>query len=707
MGFFKRDGIGDFYNDESIGIDVRRLRLSGLYTLAAVILAVPCFLIAGYDGYIYIVCLASIILQSICYIIYRYTNDATITSIIFCYMVNLVVIPLFFIYAGGIYGGMEFIFICGLIDGIFLMDGIVRLVSEIVFFLWYIAVIVYTYYNGNLIHNVPDGFIAVFSILMCITFTSFIFLVIKYYERCLLLAKQKSVEESVVQSIRSAETKSRFLSNVSHELRTPMNAIIGMSGIIQNSDTEGELTEEISIITRNARDLLSTINSILDYSRLESQKLTLTYDQFEFDTMMRELVSEASIRTEEKGIDFFVDIDPDSPNVLYGDYFQLEMILQDLIRDAIDSVSDGRVYFRIKGKFSKDKSKARFIAEISDTGEGISEEDLATIYSSFETYDSRQDSRIKRLGLKYSVFKGILKLMNGDFEIKSLRDVGTTIRISFEVFTVERIVLADKAFTIGKRVLLYVYGEKGGSYLEESFTPFGVLLDTAYSPDMFAKFYSNGTYSYIFISDAGYEDVCDLIKESDKSRTRIITDRMGTPADFGGLRIVRRPLSTINLSDIFFERWDDMDYSGEKTSDGFTAPDATILIVDDNMVNLKVAESMLSRYKITTRICESGYNGIEIMKSESFDMVFMDQVMPGMDGFEAMKLIRSSLVIRGARRIPIVCMTADSSADIREKVLSAGFNDFLSKPVKETELERILLTYLPDDKIRMSVPDAG
>ncbi|MBQ9605935.1 MAG: response regulator [Lachnospiraceae bacterium] len=707
MGKLKSRLLNDFFYDESLKLEIRLLRLAALYTIAAVIFAVPCFMIAGYDASAYIVCVVSLVLLTGLFCIFIYTRDITLVSVLFCYVINLIILPLFFIYAGGVYGGLEFLFLCGLIDGAFLLKGMVRLISEAAFFIWYTAVILYSGYNTKLVRNIPGGLMAVFSMAMCIIFCTLIFLVIMSYERYLLKAKRENVKEAVRLSTRSAEMKSRFLSNVSHELRTPMNAVIGMSGIIQNSDTSGELTEEISIITHNARDLLSTINSILDYSRLESDKLSLSFDQFEFDTMMREIVSEASIRTEEKGIDLFIDIDPDSPNVLYGDHIQLEMILQDLIRDAIDSVSDGRVYFKIKGRFSKDKSRAFFNAEISDTGEGISEEDLATIYSSFETYDSRQDSRIKRLGLKYSVFRGILQLMGGNFEIRSLKNVGTTIMVSFEVFTVERMVLADRTFTVGKRVLLYAYGEKGASYMEEAFVPFGVILDVAYSPDVFAKMYKGGGYRYIFISEEGFEDVADLIREQDRPSVCVITDRMGTPADFYNMRIIRRPVSALNLSDVFFERWEDMDYTGGKPGDGFIAPDAKVLVVDDNMVNLKVAESLLAKYKVGVRICESGFNAIDILKNENFDIVLMDQVMPGMDGFEAMKLIRSSLVIRGARRMPIVCMTADAGGDIRDKVMNAGFNDYLSKPVKETELERILLTYISDDKIRMPVADAG
>lgn len=707
MDWIRKKLFSDFYYDETIELDRRMLKLLGIYSLAAVILAAPCFAIAKYDSSAYIVLVLSLLLLSSVYGYFTIKKDAFIVSIVFCYVLNIIVIPLFFIYAGGIYGGIEFLFLCGLVNGVFLLKGMIRTVSEAVYIIWYTSLVIYSGFRPGIIHNVPEGLGAVFSMAMCIIFSTSIFLLIMDYERYLLNSRRKNVEETVKQSLMSAEKKSRFLSNVSHELRTPMNAIIGISGIIQNSDVDGELTEEISIITHNARDLLSTINSILDYSRLESDKLSLSYDQFEFDTMLREIVSEASIRSEEKGIDLFVDIDPDSPNVLYGDHIQLEMILQDLIHDAIDSVSDGRVHLKISGAFSKDRSRARFTAEISDTGAGISEEDLNSIYSSYEVYDSRQDSRIKRLGLKYSVFRGILKLMNGDFEIKSLKNVGTTVTVSFEAFTVEHIVVADKAFTVGSRVLLYVYGEKGSMYLEESFVPFGVLLDVAYSPDVFAKLYSEGVYKYIFISEAGYIDVADILKEQDKEKVFVITDRMGTPGDFDNLKIVRRPLSSLNLSDIFFERWEEMDYTGINIGDRFSAPDAKILVVDDNMVNLKVAESLLMKYKVNVRICESGFSAIEMMKNESFDIVLMDQVMPGMDGFEALKLIRSSLVIRGARRMPIICMTADSGGDIREKVLSGGFNDYLAKPVKEKELERVLLDYLPDEKIVMSVAEAG
>ena len=598
-----------FYN-ESIKLEVRLLRLVALYSVAAVILAVPCFFIAGYDISVYIAAGISLLLLAGVFGIYIYTKDVKLVSLLFCYVINLIILPLLFLYTGGVYGGIEFLFLCGLVDGLFLLHGLAKLVSETLFSVWYITIVIYTGFRPEMLRNVPEGAVVVFSMAVCVTLSTLIFLIIMDYERYLLNAKRANVEEAVRLSTKSAETKSRFLSNVSHELRTPMNAVIGMSGIIQNSDINGDLTEEISIITHNARDLLSTINSILDYSRLESDKLTLSYDQFELDTMLREIVNEAAIGTEEKGVDLFIDIDPDSPNVLYGDHIQIGMILQDLIHDAIDSVTDGRVYFKIRGHYSKDKSRAFFRAEISDTGEGISEADLATIYSSFETYDSRQDSRIKRLGLKYSVFRGILKLMNGDFEIRSLKNVGTTISVSFEVFTVERIVLADRMFTVGKRVLLYAYGEKGASYMEESFIPFGVLLDVAYSPDVFAKMYKAGGYRYIFISEEGFEDVSDMIKEQDRSLVYVITDRMGTPADFDNLRIIRRPVSSLNLSDVFFERWEDMDYSGSRSGDGFIAPDARVLVVDDNMVNLKVAESLLAKYKVGIRICESGISAI-------------------------------------------------------------------------------------------------
>lgn len=692
-----------FYKDDTVDTRLRVLQLAGFYTVIVLILSIPCFLIAGYDYTIFYVVILSIVILMAIFGVFRYSKDVVLSSLIFCYLLNIIILPLIYIYGGGMYGGIELIFVCGIVDGLFLLDGFIRIASEILFFVWYLLVMVYSSLHKEIMHNTPGGAVAVFSVVMCMVFSTIVIITVMEYEGYLLKIKQRTVSISVRESMNSANTKSRFLTNVSHELRTPMNAVLGMSELIQNSDNDGRLTEEVSIITQNARDLLSTINSILDYSKLESGKYQMSYDQFDMDTLVRELVSEASIRAYEKGIELFVSIDPSSPNILYGDNIQIEMIMQDLLHDAINSVSDGRVLFKVYGEFSKDRSKAIYNAEIYDTGAGIPEKEMKSIYSSFETYDSRQDSRIKRLGLKYSVFKGILKQMNGDFSIQSLEHIGTLIRIRFETFCVDKVVIADKQYTTGRKVLLYAYGEKGIAYIEEALSMFNTLVDITYMPEDFTKMFRSGRYDYILVSDKGYQDVADILKEAERASVFIITDRMSAPADFDFFRIIRRPVSALNLSDIFFERWEDMDYEGAEYMEGFTAPDASILVVDDNKVNLKVAESLLSRYEMQVKTTESGFSAIEILKNQSFDLVLMDQMMPGMDGYEALRLIRNNLAIKGARKIPIICMTADSGGDVREKAMKAGFNEYLMKPVKEAELDRMLLTFLPHEKIKRSL----
>lgn len=691
----------NFYLNEDIDVGRRLLRLAVTYSFIVMALAAPCFLVAGYDRTVFYITIFGMMLLLSVYLILFFSKDVRLASLVFCFTVNIVLLPLYYIYGGGMYGGIEFIFICGMVDGLLLLDGYVRLASEALFFIWYGMVILYVMIHPEIMRNIPSGKGSIFSITVCMLFCMVIIIVTMEYERYLLRIKQKKVDEAVRESLSSAETKSRFLTNVSHELRTPMNAVLGMSEIIQNDDSEGRLTEEISIITQNARDLLSTINSILDSSRLESGKFHMSYDQFEFDKLMREILEEASIRAGEKGIDFYVSIDPDSPNILYGDHIQIEMLLQDLLHDAINSVSDGRVIFKIKGRFSEDKSRALYQAEIYDTGEGISEEDIGTIYSSFETYDSRQDSSIKRRGLRYSVFSGILKLMNGDFKIESLEHIGTRITVTFETYCIEDVIFADRRYTTGRKVLFYAYGERGAVHTEEALSLFNIIVDVTYMPEDFQKLYKKGTYDYILISDQGYTDVADYLTDDMRSETFIITDRMSSPADFGGLRIIRRPVSALNLADIFFERWEEMDYESKDQAEGFIAPDANVLVVDDNNVNLKVADAMLAKYQMNVKLCESGFVAIEMMKDQSFDLVLMDQMMPGMDGYEALRLVRGNLAIRGSGGIPIVCMTADSGGDAREKALKAGFNEYLMKPVKEKELERILHTFIPDEKIKM------
>ena len=219
MRWLKDKLLAAYYFDEKIELNVRVLKLIGFYTWIAVLCSVPCFFVAGYDLSAYVVSGASFILLFSSFGIFMYTKDTDLTSIVFCYVVNLVVIPLFFLYAGGIYGGIEFLMLCGMMDGVLLLSGMVRVISEIVYFAWYASVMLFSTIHPEVVRNVPTGRVAVFSMCTCMIFCTVIFLVITDYERYLLKAKQKNVEETVRQRMMSAETKSRFLSNVSHELR--------------------------------------------------------------------------------------------------------------------------------------------------------------------------------------------------------------------------------------------------------------------------------------------------------------------------------------------------------------------------------------------------------------------------------------------------------------------------------------------------------
>ena len=688
----------EFLLDEDKDLQVRLLRLAGSTTFVGTLSALPFFMAAGYDPSIYCVSALTLILLIGEYALFYFTRNALFTSIVFVYVMNLVLFPLFYVYSGGMYGGVEFMFLCGIIDTMYLLDDPLRAFSCAIFVIWYISVMTFTGYNQDVLHNIPVGVSVVFSHLIVMFFSILSILIALDYESILLKMKHRKTQEAVNKSLASTETKSRFLANMSHELRTPMNAVLGMSSIMQRSDKSGVLDEEISIINTNARDLLDTINSILDYSRLDSHRFTLNYSQFELGNLLRDVIESCAVKAEEKDVEFIVDISPELPNILYTDAEQLETIIRGLINDALDSVDDGRVFFKLEGDYSPDGSRAWFSGEVSDTGGGISKEDLKTIYSSFETYDSRQDSRIKRMGLKYSVFKGILDMLNGSFEIESLENVGTTIHFTFEVFVMEKDPIASRIMTQGNRALLYITGERGAENIVKTISSFGVITDRASYAEEFTQLYQTGYYSLVFISDRNFPQVSDALEDYDRSKVFVISDRSGSPRDFMNIRVIRRPLSSLNLSDVFYERWEEMDNTNQ-TGGEFTVPEGRVLVVDDNRVNLKVAEALLAKYELDTDLVESGFGAIEKMKLKQYDMVLMDQEMPGMDGNETLRMIRNNIVIRSAKKIPVICMTADSSTDLRDRIEGTGFNDILQKPVKDTELESLILMYMPDEKI--------
>ncbi len=389
------------------------------------------------------------------------------------------------------------------------------------------------------------------------------------------------------------EAKSNFLANMSHEIRTPMNAIYGMAELLGEKDFNPEEKEYVATIKRSSENLLSIINEILDFSKVDSGKMEITEDPYSFNEMLQDVVTIIEFRMRGKNIVLRLEVDPKVPTTLLGDETRVRQILINILNNAVKFTNQGAITLGIQWKDESmvyNTERGRMIIRVQDTGIGISEENIKKLFTEFGQIDTKKNRNVEGTGLGLAICKRLVDAMNGEIKVSSKLGVGST-------FTV---VLPQKVY------------------------------DSTESHFEFSHLENRSTNTY-------------------------------TPE--------------------------------------ITAPTAKILIVDDNKVNLQVAAELMKIFGIEAQTVESGPDAIDRIakKTQRYDMIFMDHMMPFMDGVEATRQIRA---LGGyAAKIPIIALTANAIKGVDRLFIEAGMNDYIPKPVRLELLGTILKKWLPKDKI--------
>ncbi len=670
--------------------------LVSLYSTATFTLGIAaCLAGGGFAAGILMLCFG--LVHAFLLAVYVHFGHYEIMSVTFCYLMNFLFLPLMYMFGGGLRGGMEYLFVPGIIEAFILLEGAARIISVIFFSCWYFFVMFLEISGAGFVKNIPEGPEIIISNIIAIVVSVALNLLIVRYQNILLRRQDIKVREAMDSCEDSARTKSRFLANMSHELRTPMNAILGMEKLMEKEDVKKEVTDELEVIRGTAESLLKIINDILVFSKLESGKVETVNEQFYFDKMINGIILDAQKAALENRTDLEVELAPDMPFIYYGDDIKISRIFTTLLMGAVENTEDGRVIMSVSAKRSRDGSKARIEGRITDTGEGLSKEDLENVYNGFENYDSKKGSRIKILGLELTVCKGLLGMMNGDLEYESIKDVGSSVSFWFDCFVADQDCLLNTSGIEASRVLVAGFSEWEVRVWSRRLNEFKTVADHAFNAEEFALQLKSEKYAYIFIDSAMYGSVKEYLEDGfDYERVYVICDDNYGYGDFGKCRLIRKPVTIINLSDIFCDRWNEKEFENAMDSSEFMCKDTVVVVVDDNRVNLRVAQNLLESYGIRTIPAENGFAAIEILREVRPDIIFMDQVMPGLGGVETMQEIKYD---KRNASIPIVCMTADMDDDIKENLIGNGFDDYLPKPVKDKQMEKILLDYLPASKI--------
>ncbi|MBE5873335.1 MAG: response regulator [Lachnospiraceae bacterium] len=514
--------------------------------------------------------------------------------------------------------------------------------------------------------------------------------------------------QGVIKELKAAEhSKDEFLANVSHEIRTPINTICGMSEAVLREDVPQSVKEKIGDVQTAGQSLMAVVSNILDFSELQSGKMELEEESYNITSTINDLITMFQALKSDKRIELIVDCDANMPNLLFGDEKKLRRIIMNLVDNAIKFTEEGCV--SIGFGFRKESYGINLQVTVKDTGIGIAEESLAKICTGFHQVDAGTKRSGSGVGLGLAIARALIRKMGGTMTIKSRQGKGTTVK-----FVIPQAVMADTAlvsiqdknrinaatyFDMEKFEMLTIrdeYTQMMSNMIEQLKVRCQMCRNLAELQRRDEKEH----YTHIFIGLAEYreaQDYFDLLAE--RAQVIVVLDYAEEKWITGtAVKKLYKPFYILSVVSVMNGTGDARKGQTSEETEKFTAPDAHIMVVDDNRMNLRVADSMLSRYRIKTTLVNSGREALEKIESCNYDFVFMDHMMPEMDGVETMQRIRQK---PGSyyKNVPIVALTANAVAGTREMLLSKGFNDFLEKPIERSVLERVLRRNLAPEKI--------
>jgi CheY-like chemotaxis protein len=454
---------------------------------------------------------------------------------------------------------------------------------------------------------------------------------------------------------------------------------------IKNYPQESVL-EYLGHIKRAGASLLSIINDILDFSKVEAGAMELVPDSYNVHSLINDIVTMIHIRIGDKPIDLIVDDDPLMPRELIGDVTRIKQVAVNLLSNAVKFTKQGTITFSIAAEsIGAGRCKVRF--SVRDTGIGIRREDLPLLFGNFSQLDTRKNRGIEGSGLGLAISKKLVELMEGDIRVESAYGEGSC----FSFYILQQIENATPAVALPpdgrRRVAVWLANAEKARNLSEKLTRLGVRHAMVHAADNLEHF------THVFFDGADYAAVRDRAAPSASLIALMdgLTGESGLPPS---VHAVYAPLTSLIVAKLLDTQTCVGDDAVSDAASALHVSDARMLVVDDNEINLMIAENLLLAYGGEVDTAESGARAVELVKTGDYDIVFMDHMMPGMDGVDTTRLIRA-LPGEKYARLPIVALTANVVGDVRNMFLQNGMNDFLAKPIGTRELELVLQKWLP------------
>ena len=660
------------------------------YTIFAIMHVVITFLL-GWDKWVLFVIGAFV---GICWGIHIksiFTSNQRLWVIAFIMMIN------YFIYGVHMTSTYDLAIVMAAIMMLFIMTEIKPLIT-LCQITYYISM---TYDLGK---YVMDG--GKFDILMiCRIIMHYSVITMLAYFLKTIINKWDEVEAAsqveIDQLTESTNRLNDFLANVSHEIRTPVNAIIGLTGICIDKEKDEDNKKNLEAVRQAGRRVSEQIGDILDFSEIDSGNIVSNLEDYMLSSAMNDLMNDIRDMKKE-GVELVIDIDPTIPAVMNTDVTKLKKIIKALVSNGIKYTTEGGVYLKLHSE--RQDYGVNLCIEVSDTGIGMTEEELEKVYERFYQTDSSRTRTGSGLGLGLSIVSGFVSLLGGFMTITSKKDEGTTVRVSLpqKVVEYEPCASINEAKNVKVGSYLGTYGFKNPMvrefFIHQSVTMSGGLgleVHRVENIENLKKITKTIELTHLLVGEEEYKKDQGTINEFAKNVVVMILSDSDIEIPGGTkIRVIKKPfcvfpfVAALNSSLV------------ENVSDHSTIrlKGVHALVVDDEPMNLVVAKGILKQYGMEVSTATSGAESIEMCRDHEYDIIFMDHMMAGMDGVEAMKKIRAD--VKGLNHdIPIVALTANAMSSAKQMFIAEGFDGFVSKPIEIEELERTMKRVLPADLI--------